>query len=492
MHRRQFITNAALAAANLAACSPPARSSRSLGPQSRHRRKHVMVVGAGLAGLTAGYELSRAGHDVSILEARGRPGGRVATLHEPFSDGLHAEAGALFVPNNHHLTIRYVKHFDLRLERAWSLFDTRLFYVRGRHVMPNRRRIEWPLELTPEEVALGRPGMWAQYVRRALPQLGDITASGWPSDEILRSFDAMSAGDFLRQRGASAAAVDLLRIGTLDLIGDGVESYSALQMLHRAALGQAETHRFCIRDGTEQLPRAFAARLDGKISYETPVVGIEPGDTAAGVVVGSSGHYRRLTADHVICTLPFSVLRRIDVAPAFSAAKQHAIAALPYTSVVRTYLQFVRRNWALGPRGSHVMAVSDLPMQWMFDHTVNQPGPRGILEAQTTGPQARMVAGMSEADRIELALSCVDRVFPGAHEDFELGTSKSWDDDPWARGAYPYFRPGQMQRLLRHIAHPEGRIHFAGEHTSAWSGYMQGAIESGLRAAAEIDPSVQV
>jgi monoamine oxidase len=136
------------------------------------------------------------------------------------------------------------------------------------------------------------------------------------------------------------------------------------------------------------------------------------------------------------------------------------------------------------------LAATDLPVKWIFDQTVNQPGPRGILEAQATGADARMLSAMPEQERLQVALSYVERVYPGVRDQFELGMSKSWDDDPWARGAYPYFRPGQMRRLLPHIARPEGRVHFAGEHTSSWSGYMQGAIESGLRAAREIDSSV--
>jgi monoamine oxidase len=490
--RRRFLESAALAAANFVACSPPVRSAPSYADEPVRDRRRVIVIGAGLAGLTAGYELARAGHHVQMVEARDRPGGRVATLRQPFSDSLYAEAGALFVPNNHNLTVKYANHFGLGLEPAWSLFNARLFYVRGRLVVPNRRSVEWPLQLTPEEVALGRSGMWTRYVRDALHQLGDVTATGWASDEILKSFDMISAGAFLRKRGASAAAVELLRIGTLDLIGDGVESYSALQMLYRAALAQSETHRLAIRGGAEQLPQRFATHLARSIEYDIPVVRIEPGEKVAAVVAGSPGHYRRLTADHVICTLPFSVLRRIEVSPAFSASKQRAIAELPYTSVVRTYLQFRRRGWSGSHGNSRLMVVSDLPVKWIFDHTVNQPGPRGILEAQTTGAEARSLAGMPEADRIRAALSSLDDIFPGLRNDFELGTSKSWDDDAWARGAYPYFRPGQMQQLLAHIARPEGRVHFAGEHTSAWSGYMQGAIESGLRVAREIDPSVSM
>src|SRR5262249_32270761 len=127
------------------------------------------------------------------------------------------------------------------------------------------------------------------------------------------------------------------------------------------------------------------------------------------------------------------------------------------------------------------------PMKWVFDHTLNQPSPRGILEAQAAGPEARRVTAMPESARTAFALSELEKVFPAIGDDFERSASKCWDEDPWARGAFAYFRPGQMHTLLPHIARPEGRIHFAGEHTSPWAGWMQGALHSGLRAAREVD-----
>jgi len=148
------------------------------------------------------------------------------------------------------------------------------------------------------------------------------------------------------------------------------------------------------------------------------------------------------------------------------------------------YLQFRRKAWA--EKNLTVTTTTDLPIKWVFEHTVNQPGPRGILEAQAIGGEGRRVTRMAESDRILFALSQLERIFPGIREDFERGVSKSWDDDPWARGAFAYLRPGQMLSLLPHLARPEGRVHFAGEHTSPWSGWMQGALDSGLRAAREI------
>jgi monoamine oxidase len=481
MKRRDFLGFAVLAAGSLPGCSPLHR------PAGQGTKKAI-VLGAGLAGLVAGYELANAGHHVIVLEARDRPGGRIHTLREPFADGQHAEAGALFVPNNHHLALQYLKMFGLPLEPAMPLFEARLFYVRGRRVVANRRaKIEWPFDLTAEENELGWAGLWNEYVNKGLAVLGEVTAPGWPSGPQLEALDRMSVAEFLRSRGASPEAVELLRVGYLDLIGDGIESHSALHMLQRLALTQTSAGRFTsyrVSGGTDLLANAFAALLGPRIHYESPVVRIESGERSASVVVAQGGRHQRLSADHIVCTIPFSVLRQIELSPPFSPQKQRSIEELPYASVARVFLQFRRKTWRA--QNFHLLTATDLPMKWVFEHTVNQPGRRGILEAQAFGAQARRLSAMPEVERIDFALSQLEQIFPGVHRDYERGTSKCWDEDRWAGGAFAYFRPGQMFSLRPHLARPEGRVHFAGEHTSAWSGWMQGAIESGLRAAREV------
>src|SRR5207247_10862521 len=114
MDRRELLGQVALAAASVSACSTLHAQTSHDAPLARGRTpKKVIVIGAGLAGLVAGYELTQAGHDVAILEARERPGGRVHTIREPFSDGLHAEAGALFIPDHPHLTLQHTSLCNL-------------------------------------------------------------------------------------------------------------------------------------------------------------------------------------------------------------------------------------------------------------------------------------------------------------------------------------------------------------------------------------------
>jgi monoamine oxidase len=240
-----------------------------------------------------------------------------------------------------------------------------------------------------------------------------------------------------------------------------------------------------IRGGSDLLPRAFAARLSDRILYGAPVVRIEHDRKQVRAVYLQSGAHASLAADYLVCAVPFSVLRQMDISPRFSADKQKAIEQLLYTSVARIYLQTRRRFWV--DEGLSGGATTDLSNMLIYDGASNQPMTRGILEAYLAGPQARRVTAMKEAERVSSTLGLVEKAHPRIRQHFEVGVSKCWDEDEWARGAYTWFKPGQMTSLLPHVARPEGRVYFAGEHASSLPGWMQGALESGNQVAREVN-----
>ena len=447
--------------------------------------KKVLVLGAGVAGLAAAFELSQAGHDVTVLEARMRPGGRVLTLREPFSDGLYMEAGARYIREDHDLTRGYAKLFGLTLEpETTSETAGFVLHLRGtRVVLKAGQPARSPVTLAPQERSLGRLGMWRKYIE---PVLKEITRANKPNEVTteLQRYDRMSYAEFLRERGASPGAIALLRLGMPDSWGDGVDDVSALGILRDLALNPPKP-AFFIKGGTDHLPRAFAAKLKEKVQYGAAVTRIEQEAQTVRVHFLQSGQPRRLEADRVICTIPFSVLKGIETVPLFTAAKKRAIEELPYTSVARIGLQFRKRFWE--EDGLMGEAQTDLPIGMCLHPTENQPGPRGILESYVAGRSARHITRLAENERLAYVLEHMEKLFPGAGRHMEGGGGKCWDEDPWSRGDYCWFRPGQMTSLLPHLASVEGRIHFAGDHTSSRPGWMHGAFESALRAAQEVN-----
>ncbi|MCK5484293.1 MAG: FAD-dependent oxidoreductase [Gemmatimonadetes bacterium] len=462
----------------------PSDVVRTYGRRRGEPRK-VIIVGAGLAGLAAAYELTEAGDDVTVLEARDRAGGRVHTLREPFADGLYAEAGAMFAGG---LCVHYGELLGVEFFRPErdDLADLRI--LNGQRLVLRRGEpVEWPLELTPEEQDAGARGLRRLYVQPGMKEVGAALVEDW-LPEALRKYDEMSYADFLRSQGASEGAVRLMTLGVIDLYGDGVETVSALSFLRQwSASRPPQMQRSgggLIRGGSDSLPRAFASRLSDQIHYDSPVVRIEQDDARVKAVLEREGEHHTLEADYLICSIPFPVLRNVKIAPAFSAGKRRAIEELQYSSITRMYLQCGRRYWE--DDGLSGEALTDLPVPRVLVHPLGQRPTGGILEAHVGQALALELADESEPDRIEFALEQMERIHPGARDHFESGTSYSWVSDPWALGGYSSFAPGQTFELAPHVAQPEGRIHFAGEHTSVFAASMNGALESGQRAAGEI------
>ncbi len=446
------------------------------------RERRVIVLGAGLAGLAAALDLVESAHDVTVLEARTRPGGRVFTLREPFADGLHAEAGAATVFDVHAVTLKYLRLAQLELDPLPSAHLASLVDLDGRRVEVSADgHADWGLALAPHERGLTRRELWERYVSGLLE---DLSALDQPFSERLRPWDEHTFAELLRRRGASPAALRVLRLGAPDLLGEGIDEVSAASALQEFAHRARVKSVFTVRGGSDLLPRALARRLGERVQYGCEVTGLEQDERGVRVHGLRGGERVTFSADRVVCALPFSVLRHVDVRPALSPAKRRALDELPYTSVTRVYAQVRRRFWL--EAGQSGVVLSGRERASVFDRAPTQPGPRGILEAFTAGPLARRLAALSEPQRQAAVLSDLRRWHARLEEHYEGGASYAWDADPWARGAYTWWRPGQLSALGAHVPRPEGRLHFAGEHTSAWAGWMQGALESGERAAREV------
>ena len=480
--RRDFLRCALAAAA--AMTLPPGTLRAHSAPRLSVRgpRKRVVVIGAGLAGLSAAHELMAAGHDVVVLEARLRAGGRVYTLREPFSDGLHAEAGATRISDVNDWTLKYVQQFGLSLEPFKPSGTRDVYELRGRRLaVADGASVEWPLALTAEERRLGLAGMRSKYLGPALDEIGD---GGFPDPpaERLHDLDALTYYDYLRRQGASPAAIDLLTFGS----NYSEKEYVSALMRLRNLSWRFKTQRWTkIVGGTDQLPKAFAATMADRIHYGTAVVRIEQSEGGVRITALRNGSPVVYEGNVALCTIPLSVLRQMDAQPAFSAPVRRAIRALAYADTTKIFVQTTTRFWEA--EGLSGFGITDRPIQEVWNMTAGRAGRRGILLAYMTGEDALRTSRMSADERVRWGAKEIDHLFPGTLAAVEGGTSYSWGTDPWARGAYALFAPNQMREIQTVLRRPDGRVHFAGEHASAWPGWMQGALESGNHAARAID-----
>ena len=443
--------------------------------------KKIVILGAGVAGLAAGLELVEAGYDVTILEAQLRPGGRVFTIRAPFSDGQHAEAGAGRIPSTHHLTLDYVKRFNLELEPFYPQAGAGIFLWRGRRLVvpygqsPDLGKLD--VRFTAKERAVGFDGLMQLYVGPLQEQIRALPQDAWPlpSMTALRHF---TFADYLRQQGASADAIQYL--------ASGFENDSLLDMVHDS-LSHEVPMLSKIRDGNDRLPRAMADRLGKQIRYGAAVVRIEQTASEVKVTYANAGGPHTVVADRMICTIPFTVLRDIEVSPQWSPHKAFAIQNLYMGPVARVYIQTRTRFWEADGRNG--FAQVDQPME-IWSPTYKQPGSRGIIMNYIYEDLAVRYSAMSEPAQIERALDLFEQVHPGMRDNFEGATTWSWLNHPWSKGAYVDVRPKDFATVVPYVATVEGRIHFAGEHTSPWTGWIQGGLHSGLRTAREVSSAL--
>jgi monoamine oxidase len=359
--------------------------------------KKVVIVGAGMSGLVAGYELAHAGHDVTILEARNRVGGRVHTLRADFSDGHFAEAGAARIPLDHDMTLGYADHFGLALDPFYP--QSGLF-----------------VDLTED-------------TRSLIPTNDFLEGHPWPG--------SVKHKEYVKIQG-----------------------------------------------GTDKLPLAFADYLADQIFLMKPVESITQNSDGAVVRVTDGTEF---TADRVLCTVPLPVLNRIQFSPQLSPEKLEASSGgYNYAASTRIFMQCAERFWE--SEGLNGWGYTDWPEE-IWQPTWDREGPRGVLMSYLRYGRAEELDELGAANQIEHVLNRWENVFPGVHDHVEHGFSHSWVLDEWSGGAWASPTEEQNEALALHIAAAEGRIHFAGEHTSYYHGWMQGALGSGLRAATEIHES---
>jgi monoamine oxidase len=449
----------------------------------------VVVVGGGLAGLSAAYELIEAKCDVTLLEAQTYPGGKIRTLRDPFPDGLAAELGAAaFVPVKPDAVMRYIRKFSLPLNKAEPRVLPVVYHFRGQRMVESRDGLHnWRLSLSDEERRLGIAGIRTKYLKEAVTEIGDALKVEPDSGALLEKYDRVSFSHFMNANGSSPDATALLSILDWDMVGEDLAERSTLDVLAQMAAYSTFTDtRYSIEGGNDLLPKAFASELGNRIRYGCVVESIEQGPGGIAVHYMQASIPTTIAADHIVVALPLGRLAAIRFEPALSAEKRNAIHEIRFASVARIFLQCRRRFWI--NEGLSGYAFTDLPITFMWDGAPAHRSGRGILQCFMTGERARRFATMDYEHRLKLTLETVQQVFPAIRENFEAAVFKNWDEDAYSLGAYAYYRPGQISALRPHLKRAEGQIHFAAEHLSPLllRGLAQGAIESGLNAASEI------
>jgi len=445
--------------------------------------RRVVVIGAGMAGLVAAFELARQGHQPIVLEAQNRVGGRVYTMRS-FAPGLYGEAGAMRIPRVHDLTLAYCDLFGLELRPFLMGNPKGLVHVAGERMTAEEAGLEpdrLGFEVADHERGRTFGDLWDEATRDLREMLERDGPSAW--DEIVHQYDQYSLREFLVLKGFSEGAIEMY--GVMNFVEADMNN-AVIEEL-REDLGRAFEDMQEIVGGMDLLPRAFYSQLQERIRFGAEVFAVE--QDSDGVTVHFKTEAGRYTerGDYAICAIPFSVLRQVEVLTPFSREKQRAVRQLNYSASTKVLFQVRERVWETDDGIFGGATVTDLPIRRINYPTPDPSTPRGVLLASYTWSQdAARWGAMDEETRQEEALQDVSRIHPRIRDVYEVGASHAWDNDRFANGAFALFQPEQQTQLQADIVRPEGRIHFAGEHCSLHHAWIQGALESGIRAAQAI------
>ena len=472
LNRRRFLAQTGLVGGALLA-TPLVRRAQAEAP--RLKPKRVLVLGAGMSGLTTALALHRRGHDVEVLEYQDRVGGRLISL--PLKDGQFTEGGGGHFRTNMPLVCGYIEKFKLPL---LSLNDgCPRYHVDGK-TGDGSLMTPWPWEVREDERNVHLSSLLARYLVEAGINLDTVLGAAWPDPATLDKFDKLTLKGLLKSVSASDAFIKLVDAHSAEATVDT----AVLALLPDFAYHFANRNLFRIAGGNELLPRAMAKVLGKRIHLSTPVVSIKQ---TAGEATVKSKAGKEWVADAVVSTIPFPVLREVEIVPRLLPRKQELVDKLRWSPVVKVYVQTKAAPWL--QKGVHgwPMAASDRPWERVVDITGNEPGGHGNVFFYMTGKNAEAYLRRPKESRANEVLDQFRTDLPGLLNDEITIGEFSWPDQPWIKAAFADLPVGAGW-MIQEWQIPEGRLHFAGDFTTLKSGWVEGAIESGLRAARQIDP----
>ena len=474
--RRSFLKKTA-ATTSLVAFSPLTISSIINGSSDD---KRIIVVGAGLAGLSCAYELNQAGFNVILIEARSRPGGRVRTYRDPFADNLYAEMGAEYVDSTDNLVKQYCNKFGLKVLPA-KQYDG--VYIRGRRL--SMKGIQSGIDSLPFE-GIQKGKLFGQEVQYIQKWIDLVKQKGANSPEVL-ALDNMSVEEVLKKGGAPKDIIDLYTYTNATEATSVPSKMSALYMVlanSRTSAFNENTVEGRIFGGNDQLPKEFAKKLGTRIKYNRSLRSLVFSSNKIIVNVIEDGKRTSIKGIKCVLAIPASILRTIKIDPGFTAEKTNCIQKQQYGHVMKVAMQYRRRFWddnnSIGQR-----VFTDTRLRRIYHFSINQPGPRGILLTFTSGEDAKKLGRLNEDRRMKVAQNTCKDIWPEAPQYWENGITKYWNEDPFVKASYSLSGVGQ-KGYREILAKPEGPVFFAGEHTAIHRASMNGAIESGLRVTEEL------
>jgi monoamine oxidase len=476
--RRRFLGAAGAATVAAATWSPLARAAGN---------ETVVVVGAGLAGLTCAYRLKQGGVNAQVYEASDRIGGRCWSITDAFP-GLVAEHGGELIDTNHIEIRQLAQELGLTLDNLYQ------GETKGTE---------------PFNYFDGAPYTYAQAAAdfNAVYQKlhKDVSAASYPTTYLSstprgRELDNMSVIDWINESvpgGLKSRFGQLLDVAYNIEYGAESSEQSSLNLLYLLGYsGQGQlrlfgpsNEKYHVRGGNDRIVAALAGKLAGQITPDQELVAIRQTPAGGYTLTFRNGlSSSTVNADRVVLALPFSIMRAsVNYSKAgFNAVKQRAIKELGMGTNSKLNVGFSSRQWrTLGCNGD---TYADTGYQATWEVSRSQPGTAGILVDYTGGTIGASFGSGTPVSRAQQFLTQLEPVLPGISRYWNgRATIDFWTAYQWTKGSYSYWKVGQYTKFSGIEKTRQANCHFAGEHTSQdFQGYLNGGVETGERAAGEI------
>ncbi len=483
-----------------------AAESNYTGPinlQDAPKGSSVLILGAGIAGLVAAYELRRAGYDVTVLEYNRWAGGRAWTIRGgdeytelggfkqrcEFDEGLYLNPGPWRIPFHHHAILDYAKRFGVALEPFIQVNYNA--YVHSKDAFggkPQRYR----------HVQADYQGHVAELLAKAANghQL-DAELSREDQDKLLESLRSWGALDRQFRYATNVNSSD--RRGYAVDPGGGLmpepvpsmpldrDELLRSQLWRAIASGtdyQFQSTIFQPVGGMDQIAMAVYRQVQDVVRFNAKVTKIDQSDQGVTVTYadasGVDASPRVAKADWCICTIPLSILSQIDVTA--SQPMRDAIHAVPYAAAFKAGLQFKRKFWEQDEHIYGGITYSDLPITRISYPSTGygQPGKGVVVGSYVFGPNAFEFSAMTPEERLREVLRQGAEIHPQYPEEFENGISVGWHRVPWTNGCYGLWTEKTRNAHYKNLCQIDGRLALAGEHASYLPAWQEGAVLSAL------------
>lgn len=444
-------------------------------------KKKVIVAGAGISGLSCAYELMKKGHEVIVLEASGRFGGAVLSVHDGLADGLYADFGAEnFTKPGYENYWKYIEEFKLtalpyfhRENRLTRMEDK--WYTDKMQKERNEQRVRDLGGFNQQELdylsANPSSNLELFYLKPYFEKFKDeYQPFGIGYDHL----ETVPVAEIYKKAGASNAAVTILG-------GSGTSAlYAIWQAYVRNQRGyDGDFELFHLKGGNQMLTNELGRRLGTRIKLGCQILEIENGETGVRVKYRELGEEKEVSADFLACCLRTTALKNIKVTPELPAEKRFIVDNLAYDQTTRIIFQARSKFW--------------LKDNLSINLTYNHPALRTIWQVadEINTDRVALMAKAPGGTNPLRALDAFKEFYPGnkANIDIEQVLVKDWSADEFVHGCerHGYSGLGELSKFWPHIMTPYGRIHFGGAHTDTRSWGMEAATNSANRVALEID-----